>query len=194
MREILNKFAEKMRMKSGVTPRDVAQLYGHIEVSVFDAARGGKRVYHVKKKNQVVNTGRQAVLEMLTQYVAGSPGQSNPEYNQIWSLGVGTDGTPPTVNQVALGSEVLTKELARPTEVLYVPDPTFEIHCSKTFGTTEANDPSPLQEVGLFTRGDNNDPYVAANRFMYARQTFSPFVKTSTMTVVFNWILGMTVA
>lgn len=194
MYKIFKKFAEKFT-QSGVVPhRDIAQLYGRIEVSVFDAARGGKRIYHVKKRNQVVNTGRQAVLEMLTQYGTGSPGQQNPNYNQIWSLGVGTDGTPPTVNQTALGAEVLTKILTRPTEVLYVPDPTFEVHCSMTFDTTEANDPSPLQEVALFTRGDDDDPYVAANRLLYARQTFSPFVKTNTMTVVFNWILGMTVA
>jgi hypothetical protein len=194
MREIFNKFVEILRGTGQLTQQDVAQLYGHIEVSVFDAARGGKRIYHVKKRNQVVNSGRQAVLEMLTQYATGSPGQQNPEYNQIWSLGVGTDGTPPAVNQTNLGAEVLTKVFARPTEVLYVPDPTFEIHCSMTFATTEANDPSPLQEVGLFTRGNNDDPYVATNRLLYARQTFSPFVKTNTMTVVFNWILGMTVA
>jgi hypothetical protein len=63
-----------------------------------------------------------------------------------------------------------------------------------TFSTSEANDPSALQEVGIFTRGDNDNPYAASDRLMYARQTFSPFVKTATMTVVFNWILGMTVA
>lgn len=194
MREILKKFAGKLLRDGAMGCRDLVKLYGHIEVSVFDESRGGKRIYHVKKKNQVVNTGRQAVLEMLTQYGSGSPGQQFPAYNQIWSLGVGTDGTPPTVNQTDLGAEVLTKVFSRPTEVLFVPDPTFEIHCSMTFDTTEANDPSPLQEVALFTRGDNDDPYIAANRLMYARQTFSPFVKTNTMTVVFNWILGMTVA
>jgi len=94
MYEIFKKFAERFNKSGAIPHRDVAQLYGHIEVSVFDAARGGKRVYHVKKRNQVVNTGRQAVLEMLTQYGAGSPGQQNPNYNQLWSLGVGTDGTP----------------------------------------------------------------------------------------------------
>ena len=194
MRDILKRFVERLRRDNRFAHRDHAELYGHIEVSVFDAAKNGRRVYHVKKRNQVVNTGRQAVLEMLTQYATGSAGQQNPNYNQLWSLGVGTDGTPPTVSQTDLGSEVLTKAFTRPTEVLYVPDPTFEIHCSMTFATTEANDPSALQEVALYTRGDNDDPYTALNRLMYARQTFSPFVKTSTMTVVFNWVLGMTVA
>lgn len=193
MSDIFRNFADKLFGPR--VHRDTAQLYGRIEVSVFDEARGGKRVYHVKKRNQIVNTGRQAVLEMLTQYGTGSPGQVHPEYNALWYLGVGTDGTPPTVNQTALGSDVLTKPLARPSEVLYVPAPTFEIHCQMTFATTEANDPSPLQEVGLFTRGDDGlDFYSSSNTLMYARQTFSPFVKTNTMTVVFNWYLGMTVA
>lgn len=191
MREMLKDAKQKI---GNLLRRDAARLYGHIEVSVFDAALNDKRIYHVKKKNQVVNTGRQAVLEMLTQYPTGSQGQQNPEYNQLFSLGVGTDGTPPTVNQTSLGAEVLTKVFTRPTEVLYVPDPTFEVHCSMTFSTLEANDPSALQEVGLFTRGDNVNPYAASYRLMYARQTFSPFIKTATMTVVFNWILGMTVA
>lgn len=194
MSDIFRKFADRIPGLRPFGQRDAATLYGRIDVSVFDAARGGKRIYHVKKKNQIVNTGRQAVLEMLTQYSGGTPGQQNPEYNQLWSLGVGTDGTPPTVSQTSLGAEVLTKVLPRPGGVLYVPAPTFEIHCSMTFTTTEANDPSPLQEVALFTRGDNDDPYVASDRLMYARQTFSPFIKTSTMTVVFNWYLGMTVA
>lgn len=170
------------------------QLFGHIEVSAYDQEKGGKRVYHVKKKNQIVNTGRQAVLELLTQYGAGSPGQQNPQYNALWTLGVGTDGTPPAVSQTSLGTEVLTKQFSRPSEVLYVPDPVFEIHCAMTFTNGEANAASPLQEVAIFTRGDNDDPYLAANRLMYARQTFSPFTKTSTMVVTFNWIFGMTVA
>jgi hypothetical protein len=130
MREMLKGVSQKL---GNMCRRDAARLYGYIEVSVFDAARNDKRIYHVKKKNQVVNTGRQAVLEMLTQYTTGSPGQQNPNYNQLWSLGVGTDGTPPTVNQTSLGAEVLTKAFTRPTEVLYVPSPTFEIHCSMTF-------------------------------------------------------------
>jgi len=194
MSDIFRNFADRL-LKPLTVYKDSAQLYGRIEVSVFDEAKGGKRVYHVKKQNQIVNTGRQAVLEMLTQYPTGSPGQQNPEYNAIGFLGVGTDGTPPTVNQTALGADVLTKQLVPPGQVLYVPAPTFEIHCTMTFSTAEANDPSPLQEVGLFTRGDNaSDFYTSANTLMYARQTFSPFVKTSTMTVVFNWYLGMTVA
>jgi len=170
------------------------RLYGHIEVSAYDQKKGNKRVYHVKKRNQIVNTGRQAVLELLTQYGAGSPGQQNPEYNALWTLGVGTDGTPPVVGQTSLGAEVLTKQFSRPSEVLYVPDPVFEIHCSMTFSNSEANAASPLQEVAIFTRGDNDNPYLAANRLMYARQTFSPFTKTNTMVVTFNWIFGMTVA
>lgn len=169
-----------------------ATLFGHLEVSVYDASRGGMRIYHVKKKNQIVNTGRQAVLELLVQDPAGSPGQQNPEYNQLWSLGVGSDGTPPTVGQTTLGADVLTKVLPTAGTILYVPDPVFEIHCTMTFDPAEAL--SPLEEVALFTRGDNDDPYAATNRLMYARQTFSPFTKTAAMTVEFNWILGMTVA
>ena len=175
---------------------EAAGLFGHFEISAYDALRGGKRVYHVTKKNQITDYARQVVLEMLTQYgIGGSPGQQHPEYNQLWSLGIGTDPTPANASQIDLGAEVLTKVFARPAEVLYVGHPTYEIHCSMTFGVTEANAVAPLCEVGIFTRGDNDDPYFpAADRYMYSRQTFSPFVKTVTMTIVINWIFGMTIA
>jgi len=185
---------EVFSMHNTILKPEAAGLYGHLEISAYDALRGGKRVYHVTKKNQITDYARQVVLEMLTQYPGGSPGQANPEYNQLWSLAVGSDPTPANAAQMDLGAMVLTKVFARPAEVLYVIHPTYEIHCSMTFGIAEAN--AYLAEVGIFTRGDNDDPYAPgiADRYMYARQTFSPFTKTGTMTVVFNWIFGMTIA
>jgi hypothetical protein len=180
--------------------KDSGKLYGNLSVRVYDVKPDGSRelLWRVAKKNQITDRGRLNVLQLLAQDAAGLPVQVDPLKGQIWSLGVGDSTIPPSSVQTGLISPVWNGALTIPTERAYVPA-LYELQISKEVAAGTATG-STFAEAGLFTRGDEDSPIIApdwesiVNRVMYARQIFSPFVKGLTMSVVFDWTLGMTIA
>jgi len=174
---------------------DAAGLYGRMTVTAYDE---GVKVYRCVKMNQITDKGRESVLELLAQVLpaTGIP-QTNPEYNKLWSLSVGEDPTPPASTQTALLSPVWTDALAIPAERLYVPS-LFEIHVHKEIPAGTATG-AVLAEAGIFTRGSRSAPdpgdawETILHRRMYARQIFPAITKGATMSIVFDWHLGMTI-
>jgi hypothetical protein len=176
--------------KLGVPCRDAACLYGRFGMTVYDVKSGQPRVLRrIQKKNQIVNDGREVMLQLLGQLGTGIL----PVENQVWSLSAGTGGVPPIITDTQLYFPVWTGAFT-PLEVAVValPPSTFEVQVTKTMLTTDANG-NTLQEAGIFTRGDNDDPSLAGNRKMYCRQTHPPILKLVTMQIVYDWRLGITV-
>ena len=158
-----------------------SKLYGRMTVTVFDK---GVRQYSCTKMNQITDDGRKNVLQLLAW-------QSHPEYRQIWSLSVGDGTTPPAASQQDLIDPLLSLQLSS-SELTYV-DALYELHVHKEI---EANVGTGyvLSEAGIFTRGNADLPAdVTTGRYMYARQIFPPITKAATMSIVFDWHLGMTV-
>lgn len=179
---------------------DAAGLYGRMTVTVYDE---GVKVYRCVKMNQITDKGRESVLELLAQILpaaippaVGIP-QANPTYNKIWSLSVGEDPTPPASTQIALLSPVWTSALDIPAERQYIPS-LFEIYVHKEIPAGTATG-AVLAEAGIFTRGSLDEPApgdaweTIQHRRMYARQIFPAITKGATMSIVFDWHLGMTI-
>ena len=168
-------------------------LYGEMTVTVYDVKRGKTvQLYRIVKKNQITNIGRQIVLELLTQYSAGSIYQQNPEYNNIWSLSVGTDSTPPTLGDTGLGAAVWSGEFSLGAGERALDLVNFEVNITKEVPAGQATG-STITEAGLFTRGDNDDPGLATYRRLYARQVHPGIIKTATMFITYDWRLGVTI-
>jgi hypothetical protein len=183
-------------MKSNLNS-SAGTLYGHLTVSIFlyDVKTGRRRrTLRLSMKNQVTNAGRTAALALLCQDPAGTVIQANPQYSQLWSLAVGSDGTPPAVTDVSLYSEAARYSLVIPTEREYIviPPNIFEIDVHKEIPAGVLTGVT-LAEAGLYTRGDNDDPALAANQVLYARQIFPGVLKGATMSIEFDWKLGLLV-
>jgi len=189
-----------MHKINGYGHADVGKLYGILSVSAYDTI-SGKRVYHSVKKNQVTNHGRIVVLDLLAQIELTTPvtAQMHPEYNQIWSLSIGDGVVPASATDYALLNSVHTQKLDRASERVKVEE-AFEVRIIAEVPAGTA-DNVELAEAGLFTRGSQDEidgvyttwesiPF----RRMYARQTYPAFTKATTMRVVYEWTLGMTVS
>jgi len=178
----------------------IGRLYGNLKVMVYDNVGGKKKLlFRIQKRNQIVDDGRLINLELLAQLPSGSTPQANPEWNQIWSLGVGESSVPAAASQTGLISPVWNDALVIPAEREYVPG-LYEIVVLKEVPAGEATN-AIFAEVGLFSRGELDAPDITyptwesiPNRRMYARQTFTTFEKTATMSVTFDWHIGLTVA
>lgn len=182
---------------------DFGQLYGHLTMRVYDVKRGKRELlYKVTKRNQITNLGRKVLLEAL----AGEVGQAEVPYatdverqtwNTIWSLSVGTGSTPAAASQTQLDTPVWTVELS-PAERVYTSS-LYEVNIIKEIPAGEATGDT-ITEAGLFTKGKyaNSTEAGAAwevihGRRLYARQTVPAFLKGLSMSVTFDWKLGLTV-
>jgi hypothetical protein len=172
---------------------DKLALYGDFGMRVFDHRSGFPvQVLHWRKRNQITNQGRLAQLTLMCP-AADLVGQT---LNRIWSLSVGTNAIPPSIDDDDTTMTIAwTSALdygAGECTIVATPPNSYYLAISKTLGLGDANG-STLSEAGIFTRGNNNDPAVAVGRKLYARQVHSPVLKTLTMTVLYEWQLGVTI-
>jgi len=178
---------------------DSARLYGQFGLTVYEH---GKKTLSITKRNQVTNGGRRIVLELLRQSATiGWLPQANPNYNQIWSLGAGTNATPPAATDTDLYSVAWTGQLIGDAEI-YVQDiPTLEILISKVMPEADGVGVT-FQEAGLYTRGSLDDPStlfpptdwsLIPFRRLYARQAHPAILKSAVMSLEYSWRLGITV-
>lgn len=177
-------------------------LYGDFFLQVFDHHEDGSKSlrFRYARKNQITNDGRLVLLQLLSQVAGGSAVQAQPELGQIWSLSIGDGVIPPHAAQTSLISPVWTGQLIVASgERSYVPG-LFQVLVHKEVSVGDATGET-FAEAALFTRGDQDVPdptyptwEVIPNRVMYSRQIFPSFVKGATMSVVFDWTLGITVA
>lgn len=167
------------------TSSEVA-LYGVFGIRVYNIRNGEKKcIRRILKKNQIVNTGRQALVELL------APGVTDQYERQLWCISAGTSNTPPTISDTTLISKVWDHAFTAGeiTQVISPPN-TFEILISVTMGVGE-NNGETLREAGIYTRGDNDVPASSTTRVLYARQVHPDIVKTASMTIDYEWRLGV---
>lgn len=178
---------------------DSIGLSGIFEMRVYDIRDGQKkRVRRFQKKNQIVNEGRQTVLELMAPPIPVLTPPPYPEYQyerQLWSLTAGTNATPPTINNdVNTMIPAWEHPFTNPERVVVAVAPNdFYVHVNVTMPALPSAGAPPagtqLVEAGIFTRGDNDVPGAAAGRRLYARQTHPLIEKTDTMVIEYDWRL-----
>ncbi len=178
--------------------KDSLGLFGIFGMRVFDIVDGEKKcIRRICKKNQIVNEGRQNLLELMAPPLLGAPPPPYTSYQyerQLWSLSVGTNPTPPIItNDATSMTEVLQHVFTEPEcAVVSVVPNDFYVHVNVSVLEAEAVG-QDLVEAGIFTRGDNDTPGLAAGRRLYARQTHPLIAKTATMVIEYDWRLGVSI-
>lgn len=154
---------------------DRVPLRGQIELVV---RRGDSVVRRIAVRNTITYVGRTALLQLLRQALGGasamggSPGHLVP----------GTNGTPPTVGDIALGAPLGgSDQIALTDPNLSVNGPSGELVVTGTLSTSQGNG-STLREVGL----------VLANGDLFARQVHPAVSKTALLTVTYTWRVAVT--
>jgi hypothetical protein len=181
--------------------QDNIALFGDFTMKVYDQVNGeNKLVRKFTKRNQITNQGREALLQLMrpldlgaSPYVTPAPSQGE---NLIWSLAVGTNSDPPAITDTETTMDIQWQEAFNfaggECEVITIPPNDFHLAITKILPASVL-DGVTLVEAGILTRGDDNDPTIALGRKLYARQKYSPIIKTSTMTIQFEWLLGITI-
>jgi hypothetical protein len=162
-------------MKSGIA------LFGDFSMRVYDMVDGERQlVLRFQKRNQITNNGRDVILRLLRP--EGAP--HLVEDYQLGKLTVGTNNATPTVNDtLATINSVWTDSFElEECEVVSGASEGFYIQISKSMPMEEGVG-DEICEAGVLTKGD----------ILYARQVFSPIVKTATMSIQFDWQLGVTI-
>lgn len=180
-REIL----ERLRHPLG---RNNVGLWGDFGMQVFDVSgETPRRMLRIRKKNQITNDGRTALLNLMGIGDSAAPLWTDVQRdNRIWSLSVGTNPTPPVVvDTLSVMSVVWNDSFTFPAEcqIVATPPNTYYLAISKTLPAVSAADGNTLSEAGILTY-DNS---------LYARQIHSPILKTSTMTIQYDWQIGITI-
>lgn len=172
--------------------KDGIALFGDFSMKVYEK---DKLVRSFKKRNQITNQGREALLQLMRPNYAGDPDGEQIE-NRIWSLAVGSNSTPPAITDTESSMDIRWQEAFIFTggecEIITTPPNDFHLAITKTLPASAAVG-STLVEAGIFTRGDDDDISITVGRKLYARQKYSPITKTDTMTVQFEWLLGITI-
>jgi len=157
---------------------------GEFTIRVRDA-KTGEVLREIRKSNLVCVGARNAVIKLISQ-------QTLPDdysFNKIWAIYSGTGTTPPTTLDTALESAAFKKACDQP----------FTVNLSSGWVevqmTMESGDGNgyAYTEMGLFSRGDNDDPTLTAGASMYARQVHGAIEKTSSLSIEYTWRFQVTV-
>ncbi|MBO8169958.1 MAG: hypothetical protein H0Z35_12360 [Thermoanaerobacteraceae bacterium] len=147
----------------------------NVNIAVWDVSREKPSpIYTEKVGNLAVLAGRNLLRDFLYGDTVTGLGR----------FALGTDGAAPTANDIALGAEVfrdqftkLTKESGKLTAQYYL-------------SSTSANGYT-LQEAGAFANGATD---TLGSGTLYARVTFTPIEKTSSIAITFTWEFSWEVA
>lgn len=138
------------------------RLTGHVRIIVLHC---GRILQEWEQPNTVVTTGKTHIGQAL----AGAQTAV-----KLSHFAVGTDNTVPSVGQTALGVEVARYAVSSFSVG------TGTVTANMYLSTTRANG-NTLTEVGLFNASSAGT--------MVARLTHTPIIKTSDVTVLYQWTL-----
>ena len=171
---------------------DGFRLRGNLEIITRDAVTG-EIVDTWAKHNVITFGGTDILVYLLAPNVA--LGATVQEESQIKSMRFGTS------NQAAqrTDTDLIAEAIVGGNPVRYQfqdadrvigASGTVEFHA--TLGAGDSNGVT-LREAGLFTRGTNDDPLLAAGSTLCARQVYPDIAKTALISVEFVWRLTFTV-
>lgn len=160
------------------------KIQGFLQVRVHDVTTGAL-VYKEDKPNLICIGSREAMAKLASQ----RPGDT-AEYEKLWAIYAGDDGTAPASNQtwlLAAVDHITKKAVTQPVEIV-TSDDSGIVQVTTTLVSGDHNN-MYIREVGLFTRGDDDDPTLAdeSKVTMLARQIHGEIYKTSAISVSYTW-------
>jgi hypothetical protein len=150
---------------------DLIRLKGELTIEIYDVK--GRRVRRMAIRNTITYNGFGAVIRLLAQ-----DGVVLTDY-QVDSLRAGSNATPPTRGDTALGTPAWTITLVAANRVQSIP--TGELIIQAQIGPADAVGVT-FREVGLFF----------TNGSMLSRQVHPEFVHLAGFTVSYTWRIGVT--
>lgn len=166
-----------MRIKNNI------RLFGNFKMTVHDHASGKpEKVFSVTKKNQITDQGRQNLLHLF----APDPAVVTAD-KRLGRLIAGEDGTPPTVNNTRAGfTDVWTSDAFTYGDELTIESAGAEFYINIEITIPEGEAAGyTLREAGIVTADD---------AVLYARQIHNPIAVSATMSITYNWQLGMSLS
>lgn len=162
------------------------KMKGTLIIHVKDA--DGRLIRTVHKRNTITYNAGDAVRALLAQRT------TDPAATELalGSMRFGMSNTAATRYDLDLLNEAVgaRQELDDSHKVNGV---SGELSLQATLGTGDANGlPNPLQEAGLFTRGTVWNNNVGGNLKLWARQVHAPILKSSAISLDYNWTLQFT--
>jgi hypothetical protein len=157
---------------------------GEFTIRVRDA-QTGEILREIKKSNLVCVGARESVLKLISQ-------QTTPDdyvLTKLWAIYSGTGTTPPTTTDTALETVAFKKACDQPFTVNLSAG---WVEMQMTMESGEGNG-NIYTEMGLFSRGNNDDPTIAAGALMYSRQIHGAVEKSSSMSIEYTWRFQVTV-
>ena len=155
------------------------QMRGALTLQLVE--RDGRVAHTQIRRNRIVKSGRLLVAQLFGGVSSGTPP------TPVSHVAVGIDGTAPTDDDAALGSQRATPNAI--TAVTYLPfdDPVAgggvvkrtRASVTAVFDFDEANGPEPLREAGLLT--------AASGGVLYNRVVFDPVTKTNAFKLTVLW-------
>jgi len=127
---------------------------------------GGAIVKRIRRRNLVVNTGRDLIAGLL----------KGSSVLYLTHLGIGTSSTAVAATQTALTAEVYRAAYTQTTLG------TGQLKLKYFLASTTANG-NTLREAGLFTN--------PAGGTMFARATHSAIAKTSSISITYEWTINI---
>lgn len=163
------------------------KIQGFLTIIARDA-KTGQIVFREDKPNLVVQGTKGVVAHLLAQ-ISGTDANEN----RIWGIYVGDSADVPISSQTALQGSNVTKRAINQPMTIVPPEATSGIvEAEVTFGTTD-HVGQYIREVGLFSRGNDDDPNVSTSATMMARQIHGEIYKTASITVTYIWRYQITV-
>lgn len=163
------------------------KMQGFLKIVAREVATG--RIVFAEEKPNMVVVGTKGVLARLLTQLAGNP----VNYDRIWGIYVGDSNLAPTTSQTALqGTHVTKKAINQPMTIVSPAESSGIVEAEATLGASDHVD-QYIREVGLFSRGNNNDPSVTTGAQMMARQIHGEIYKTAAITVTYTWRFQITV-
>lgn len=168
-------------------------MRGLLRIVARNAA--GDPTYFWEQPNKIVFLAADVVLALLcqraTDYPGGLPAQLRND--QVYTMRMGTSGTPATRADQNLGVPVIGKIIGDANKITTIPG---EVAFVATLENSDANG-FTLQEAALFTKGagagamDAPGSTVLVPR-LFARQAHPPIPKTNAISLEYTWRIAMT--
>lgn len=156
-----------------LAPSERLPLRGDLQLEV---RKGSRVVRRIALRNTITYQGRNSLLYLLGQTI-GTPGDWRMD-----RLVPGTNGTPPTVGDIAMGAPLgISDQLILAPSNLTISPATGELIVVATLDTTQGNG-STLREAGI----------QLANGQLFARQVHPAVPKDALLTVTYTWRVATT--
>jgi hypothetical protein len=175
---------------------DSIKMRGFLQIRVLDAVtRKALRIIQIP--NTVCRGAKVALERIVTQMTPAS----DTTYNKLWSIWAGNSNAATNNMQTNILGASTFRKVIDPAQTQIDVGSEGVAQVVMTMEAGEGTVGTQYQEVGLFSRGEHDDPndvvvvagVGATNAKMYARQIHAPIEKDAIIAIEYTWRFQFTV-